>query len=572
MEYLLTLISASPIAIDLAAQEDVDDYDRLVISRLVALVSMGNPPANLHRSNRSLISAIIDNEVQFEGGNAEGVRFKGCIIVNMRFHNCTLVNVVFENCNLINAVFSNVVLRDVTITNCTWHEYTWSNDRRIVTTLNDEVFGHDATAVGIIPRQIADSRLSRTEEQGQGYTIEGSNNAQEVATTDSIPETNSGIQRAQQSNEASTAVEVMRETGTIVIDSNTATVEQAAPPATQVQERYKTFQSHYKRQRRMQPRDLIKARWHLDRTGTFPLEHLSDNVLDIICGMLLIAEALGLVDIPDPDPDPDRESQLQTTYVPGSPDGGGQRESRVRSTYRGTNKGDRELRTGIHTAILYVSKRIRDRAVKVLYGQPITFAGSAEGAVAWLHDRSHLLRVIKDLTFIYRFKSTYGIASARFQTPTFPRIVHFKTFEAPFRHLCNALVHKCSGLNSFTLKIQKEFWEGCTRLPNVGLMMETTLATPLEHIFRLAPYDIARSQKYALNNGVHLHLHIDESDHAPERIEFMDRFLRYIEAKRARRRRIAGQRECICMATTYGQCCFVDLPENERIGGGPRRR
>ena len=218
-----------------------------------------------------------------------------------------------------------------------------------------------------------------------------------------------------------------------------------------------------------------------------------------------------------------------------------------------------ELGTGIHTEILRTCKRINEEGIAVLYGQPIIFRGSAEMALAWLHDHSKFLDIIKNLSFVYRFESLPQSVHTNILTPY--------TTKRGMRHLFNTIVHKCEGLVDFRLIVDNLFWYKCSWQDGVDDVMSSSQGEFLHLFARLALYDEAYNSPWMEGNvGLRVRLHINESHVDQDKIDFVRQLRQHIEDKRASRPHIAFKRLCCCSATTYDDCCFVDLPDAERTG------
>ena len=83
----------------------------------------------------------------------------------------------------------------------------------------------------------------------------------------------------------------------------------------------------------------------------------------------------------------------------------------------------------------------------------------------------------------------------------------------------------------------------------------------------MAYFDAKTAQHQPGNNGVHLQIAINETN-TPEKREIVKKLERAIQTGRAERPRIAKKRVCCCSATSYEECCYVNLPHYEKLEYG----
>lgn len=209
------------------------------------------------------------------------------------------------------------------------------------------------------------------------------------------------------------------------------------------------------------------------------------------------------------------------------------------------------------------------KLVFALYSQEFEFAGSTKGAVAFLHDHIELHRVIRRITFRYRIAQNI----LRFETQR-GRITVPATHSQDFRRFSNIPVWKLSGLKSYKLIIEKEFWDeapwqwGALLVYGIEDLCQEESFSHHRPQYRNFLQHIARICK-----KVSVVLRIEGADDK-EKKAFVSELTRIIHERRDERRDLVTDRDCVCRAAATAdgvveRCCVYELPLGERIYGVP---
>ena len=475
------------------------------------------------------------------------MRFENCVINELSLHECTLVGVTFRNCFFNDAKLYNIVMDTVRATDCTFEKLIWSNDK-----WEGEKSDIDYIETSKLGEEVPDEIANPSWLQNQDIE------AHHLRIQDAQPETDCSNHKNHETipDWVPCGVEYPINPNWPGSDSYLNTFEPPVKPALRSTEVAPKARRHFTQWESIQVPAMSHEARTVARAGQFPFLDLDQDIRERIYKLLLQAPGLRIADVPLGYKGPAIPNhQLRYTMVEKLGSG---RQSIYRSTYiAGSNMNDRKT-TSIDTTILRTNKQAWQEGAGVLYGQIVYFTGTAEGALSWLHDVSRYLDLVKTLVFTYRSHQTKLDLGPRLGVVTFTK----SSIDA-FARLCNAMVHKCEGLNYFGLIVDDKFWS--THNHRKGAEYVFKSQRYLQHIARLAQYDRTSARSKASNNGVHIQLHV-EGTNTPAKERFIAMLEQVIQEKRAGRPKLAVKRECNgCKTQSYEDCCFVKLPESERV-------
>lgn len=430
-----------------------------------------------------------------------------------------MINVSFKNCTVKLADMRNMYLMDVTLDDCVFYMCRWENFSVKCTNFVRSRLVIDESVGMRIPDEIAGPSWLAHQDLASDGVYERSARPMLDRKSCSYAE-----QRMDEwlSHKAPNALKKTPEGSTWLANARTPSQREHVPE---------------------------EAR-HVARRGRFPFLFLPRELRDQMYGILLSRRLMHIADIlPDDNGPFPPNHQLQLQYTMSTKIG--QSEKSWQSTYLLANYSCE----GMTVAILATCSQVHDEAAKVLYGQHISFGGTAEGALSWLHDTSRYSHLVRDLDFIHHFETTVRMVGRRVVS------LRTKTDPEAFARLCDALVHKCQSLHRFHLVVGKEFWGSTQWHEGVGVVMQQMPS--LLHLARLAVFDPKQAGGMHGNNGVVLSLHVHCAD-TPEKGRFLQKLRVAIGAIRELRPKVATQRRCTkCGAWTCYGCYYIELPEDE---------